>query len=271
MKLVMMSAAMDRLRADLRYEPTEKRIRADLGGHPVLDTTRALLVWEPRRITPTYAVPRGDLRAELSPAAGTQTPDGLLHPGVPFAAHSTEGEPLTVTAHGQTRVGAAFRAADPDLARHVVLDFDAFDRWREEDEPLRGHPRDPYHRVDARVSSRHVVIAHRGRTLADTVAATFVYETSLPTRFYVPRRDLVTPLENSRTTTYCPYKGEAGYLALDGKDVAWSYRSPLADAAPLADLVAFYDDIMDVTVDGVRRPRPDTPVARMMLDEFGVS
>jgi uncharacterized protein (DUF427 family) len=220
---------------------------------------------------PVLAVPVDDLRARADPAerAGP-APDGILHPGIPFTAHSTPGEPFTVSAHGQTREGAAFRAADPDLAGHLVLDFDAFDRWYEEDEPLRGHPRDPFHRVDARVSSRHVVIVYKGRTLADTTAPTLVYETSLPTRFYVPRADLVAPFRASATKTYCPYKGEASYLSLDERDdIAWSYENPLPDAAPLTDLVAFFDDIMEVTVDGVRREPPDSPIARTMLTEFG--
>lgn len=265
-----MSDAMARLRHELRYEPTEKRVRAELGGHLVLDTTRAVLVWEPRRIVPVFAVPVEDLWARTTPAGAVAAPGGILHPGIPFAAHSTPGEPLTVDAHGETRVGAAFRPADPDLAHHVLLDFNAFDAWYEEDEPLRGHPRDPYHRVDARVSSRHVTVVYKGQTLADTTAATLVYETGLPTRFYVPPADLVAPMRPGDTKTYCPYKGEASYLTLDGKDLAWSYGNPLPDAAPLAGLVGFYDDIMDVTVDGVRREPSDSPVARTMLEEFGV-
>jgi uncharacterized protein (DUF427 family) len=122
-----------------------------------------------------------------------------------------------------------------------------------------------------RASSRHVRIVYKGQTLADTTSPTLVYETSLPVRFYVPRGDLVAPLSTSDTRTYCPYKGEASYLSVEDRaDVAWSYESPLPDAVQLAGLVAFYDDIMDVTVDGVRHGRADTPVARSMLEEFRV-
>lgn len=267
-----MSEAIDRLRGELRYEPTAKRVRAQLGDHLVVDTTRAVLVWEPRRICPTYAVPEEDLWAELSPATGTApTHDGILHPGIPFAVHSTPGEPLTLTAHGETREGAAFRPTDPDLAGHVVLDFDAFE-WHDEDEPLRGHPRDPYHRVDAHVSSRHIRIVHNGRTLADTTAATLVFETSLPTRFYIPRADITVPLTPSDLKTYCPYKGEASYFSFDGgEDLAWSYENPLADGPPVKNLIAFFDDLMEVTVDGVRNEHADNPIARTLLEEFGVS
>jgi uncharacterized protein (DUF427 family) len=267
-----MSDAMARLRAELRYEPTEKRIRAELGGHLVVDTTRAVLVWEPRRIVPQYAVREEDLWATLSAAPPAQrAPDGVLHPGHPFTLHSAPGEPLTLAANGETRAAAAFRPADPDLKGHVVLDFDALDTWFEEDERVRSHPRDPYHRVDARASSRHVRIAFQGRLLADTTSPTLVYETVLPTRFYVPRDDIVAHLTPSDTRTYCPYKGEASYYSIDGRqDVAWSYQDPLPDAAPLAGLVAFYDEAVEVTVDGVRRTHPDTPVTRALRDEFGV-
>jgi uncharacterized protein (DUF427 family) len=265
-----MSDAMAQLRAELRYEPTEKRIRAELGGRLVVDTTRALLVWEPRRICPQYAVPEEDLWATLTDASPAgNPPDGVLHPGHPFVLHSTAGEPLTLAANGETRAAAAFRPADTDLKGHVVLDFAALDSWFEEDEPVRSHPRDPYHRVDMRASSRNVRIEFQGRVLADTTSPTLVYETSLPTRFYIPREDVVAALAPSDTRTYCPYKGEAAYFSVDGrKDAAWSYEDPLPDAAPLTNLIAFYDEAVDVTVDGVRRTHPDTPVTRALRDEF---
>ena len=125
----------------LRHEPTGKRIRAVLGGGTVVDTTRALLVWEPRRIVPSYAVPDGDITAELvvaDPAAadaagtlGARMPElysrPVLDPSVPFAVHTAEGRPADLSAGGQNRPGAGFYPADPDLAGCVVLDFGAFD------------------------------------------------------------------------------------------------------------------------------------------------
>lgn len=268
-----MSDALERLRGELRHEPTAKRVRAELGGGTVVDTTAALLVWEPRRITPTYAVPEADLRAAVSPATPADPGDApdLLHPGIPFAVHSTPGEALTLTAGGTARDGAAFRPADPDLAGYVLLDLDAVDAWYEEDERGIAHPRDPYHSVDARRSSRHVRIADGDRLLAESSRPTLVFESHLPVRFYLPREDVVAALQPSDTVTCCPYKGWASYLSAPGRpDVAWSYREPLPDAAPLAGLVAFYDDVLDVTVDGVRHGRADTAVARSLLAEFGV-
>jgi uncharacterized protein (DUF427 family) len=72
--------------------------------------------------------------------------------------------------------------------------------------------------------------------------------------------------------TACPYKGRATYLSFGvGENLAWTYPDPLPDASPLAGLVAFFDEVVDVTVDGVPRKRPDSPVAEVMKDEFGLS
>src|SRR5689334_2212300 len=134
----------------LRHEPLDRRIRALLGGEAVVDSTRAVMVWEPWRIVPSYAVPVEDVRASLTPGITSDNrPDGaILHPGIPFARHSTPGTTLDVEHAGQVREGAGFRPADPDLAGLAVFDFGAFDTWLEEDDPLVSHVRDPYHRIE---------------------------------------------------------------------------------------------------------------------------
>ena len=120
----------------LRHEPIEKRIRATLGGSTVVDSTRAMLVWEPLRVVPTYAVPEEDVRAEIAPAAvvagAPAMGDALqlagrrvLDPSVPFAVRSTEGERLVVRVGD--REAEAFRAADSHLDGYVIVDFDGFD------------------------------------------------------------------------------------------------------------------------------------------------
>jgi uncharacterized protein (DUF427 family) len=267
-----MRDAMGRLFKELRHEPTEKRVRAVLGGETIVDTTDAVLVWEPRRIVPTYAVPAADLRAELTDA-GEVTPGGpgLLHPGIPFTTHSTAGAAIDVAFGGERRAGAGFRPADPDLRDHVLLDFDAMDQWFEEDEEVHGHPRDPYHRVDSRTSTRHVRIEDGGVLLAETSRPTLVFETNLPVRFYLPMEDVVADLTPSDQVTYCPYKGQASYWSTEGRpNVVWSYERPLPDAGPIAGLVSFYDDILDVTVDGKLRDRPGGAIVRSLREEFGV-
>jgi uncharacterized protein (DUF427 family) len=135
------------------------------------------------------------------------------------------------------------------------------DAWFEEDEEIFVHPRDPATRVQILPSSRHVTIEVDGVTVADTSHPTLLYETHLPRRTYIPkvdvRMDLLTP---TSSTTRCPYKGSARYWSLPGNDdIAWSYPTPLGESAEIAGLVAFYDERVDVTVDGVRQARPSRP------------
>jgi uncharacterized protein (DUF427 family) len=269
---------IDRARDELRYEPTAKRFRASLGDATVVESTRALLVWEPRRISPTIAVPPADVHAELVPARtepGGEAPE-LLHPGIPFVVHSCPGSELTLRAGEVTRERAAFRPADPDLEAYVLLDFDAFDAWYEEDERIVAHPRDPFHRVDFRRSSRHVRIELDGEPIADTRRPTLVFESRLPVRFYLPREDVLAALRPSEKRTSCPYKGDASYWSVDAggrrhEDIAWSYESTLPDTGPLAGLVAFFDELVDVIVDGERRERPGTVYSAAILEEVGMA
>jgi uncharacterized protein (DUF427 family) len=264
-----MRELLDEALADLRYEPTEKRVRAALGTRTALDSTRALLVWEPRRVVPSYAVPEADIAAPVSPAVASDAQaGGLLHPGIPFAVHTAAGEPVTIGG----REGAGFRLAG--LEGYVELDFGAFDAWFEEDEPIRGHPRDPFSRVDVRRTSRPVRIELDGEVLAETTAARLLFETQITTRFYLPREDVAVALEPSPLRTYCPYKGEASYFSFDAagrrrENLAWCYEDPLPDARAIAGLVAFWDEHVDVQLDGELRPRPGGAVTEAMKDEFG--
>lgn len=257
---VRMRDHLRRALGDLRFEPTEKRIRARLGNDTVVDSDRALLVWEPGRVWPSYAVPDGDVRAALEPAAPTErlAADGRRPHLGPFVAHTTPGAAYDVRAGDDVRPGAAYRIDDDDLAGHTLLDFAAFG-WLEEDEPVLGHPCDPYHRIDVRRSSRLVRVEAGGEVLAESARPLLMFETNLPVRFYLPREDVrISRLAPSSTRTYCPYKGQASYWSVDGgdeslRDIAWTYREPLPDSPQIAGLVAFYDERVDVTVDGRRR------------------
>jgi uncharacterized protein (DUF427 family) len=254
----------------LRYEPIEKRIRATLGDRTVVDSTRAVLVWEPKRVVPSYAIPLDDLDAEIdtvSPDAAT--PEALsapmlgdrpvLDPSVPFDVRSTEGERLTVRADG--REAAAFRPSDPALHDHVILDFPAFDAWYEEDERNHSHPRDPFHRIEIVHSSRHVRVELDGVTLADSHRPYLLFETMLPIRYYLPAADVRTDLlRPSDKRTACAYKGYASYYSAAGADdVAWTYREPLREASEVTDRIAFFNERVDLVVDGERLERPVTP------------
>lgn len=259
---------------ELRVHPIHKWIRASVGDTLVADTRAAIVVWEPRRIVPSYAVPVADLRAELVPAPPSPDQelavrigrDGppVLDPRTAFGVHTCPGRPLTLRTPGGDLVGVAFAPEDPDLADHVVLDWDTFD-WREEDEPVTGHPHDPFDRIDCLRSSRHVVLSLHGETLAESRRPTLLFETPLPARYYVPREDVQMELvEPSPTRTICAYKGNATYWSarVGGElvpDLAWTYEAPLHDAAPVAGLVSFFHERLDLRVDGVDLERPLTP------------
>ena len=276
-----MSTQLRRLLASnfgqLRYEPTAKRIRARLGDRTVVDTTGAALVWEPRRVVPSYAVPRSDLDGELAPAAADPADpagerDGsarlasrpVLDPRVPFAVHTTEGLVVDLDAAGQHRPAAGFLPGDPDLAGLVVLDFTAFDAWYEEDEENVSHPRDPFHRIDVLPSSRRIRVELDGQVLAESARPMLLFETLLPTRYYLPRADVTAELTASPTRTWCAYKGQASYFSVtvagrEVPDLAWTYQEPRHDAEPVRELVAFFDEKIDVIVDDKPQPRPVTP------------
>lgn len=263
----------------LRHEPTDKRIRATLDGRTVVDSTRALLVWEPKRIVPTYAVPTDDLAGELVepvPVDG-DLPDGVAAPGaphlgerpvydpsVPFSVHTTPGLTLRLRVEGSDREPDAFRPADPELAPYVLLAFDGFDEWYEEDERNLAHPRDPFHRVDILHSSRTVRIELDGTVLAESSSPYLLFEPPLPVRCYFSPDEVRTDLlEPSDLVTRCAYKGEATYFSAPGsEDVAWHYREPLRDSAEITGRIAFFNERVDVYVDGVLEERAVTPWSR---------
>ena len=263
----------------LRYEPTAKRIRAGLNGTAVVDTLQACLVWEPRRTTPIFAVPERELLAGLAapalPAASAgEHPFALrqgaaptsLDPSTAFGNHTIAGEEFDVVTAAGTVARAAFRPEEPDLAGYVVLDFAAFN-WREDDEEIIGHPRDPFHRVDIRASSLSVGVAFDGVTLASTNGAQLLYETMLPVRYYIPPADVrLDLLVESPKRTVCPYKGKASYWSYpgsaQGRNLAWRYDRRFIDAAQIHGLISFFNERVDLTVDGVRQSRPVSPWSR---------
>ncbi|WP_344973051.1 DUF427 domain-containing protein [Streptosporangium fragile] len=237
-------------RGRIRIEPTAKRVRALLHGRVVADTTRALLVWEVPYY-PTYYFPRDDVAVGLEPNGRTKRSpsrgDGVLYDveGVADAALAYPDSPIE------------------ELRGHVRLEWSAMDAWFEEDEEVYVHPRDPYTRVDILPSSRWIRVEVDGVTVADSRAARILFETGLPPRYYLPktdvRLDLLTPTD---TRTRCPYKGEAEYWAVGGHaDLAWSYRNPREESQRIAGLISFYNEKVDIYVDGVLQERPKTKFA----------
>lgn len=173
----------------LGFEPVPVRLRAFVDGDPALDTQHGVLVWEPRRIVPVYAVPERDLLLRVEPTEPTPEPPDLdsfppmLGPDS-FEPHTTPGTIVDLVAAGNRRVArAGFRPDDRDLAGLVVLDFRAFDRWLAEDEELVGHPHDPFKRIDVLSCHRHVQVSLDGTVLASTDNAVLLLETHLPVRY----------------------------------------------------------------------------------------
>ena len=211
----------------LRIEPSAKRVRVMLDGRYVADSSNPLLVWE-KPSYPTYFFPRVDVDESVLDSERSYTPAGV------------------------------------GLDGHVALRWRAFDHWFEEDEEVFVHARDPYKRIDILRSSRHVVVGLDGTVVADSKHPTLLFETSLPRRFYLPLTDVrMELLEPSTTRTQCPYKGEAKYWSIRigealHADVLWSYPTPLQESLSIAGLVSFYDENLDVTVDGVVQVRPIT-------------
>ena len=240
----------------LRIEPGHKRVRAYLAGQLVADTIHPVLVWEGPRY-PVYYLPAADIRAELVPAGRTQ-----------HSPSRGDAEILDIKVASATAVGGALRYPQsplPELRGLVRLEWDSMSEWLEEDEPVYTHARNPYSRVDILASSRHVRVELDGVTVADSRQPRILFETGLPPRYYLPltdvRMDLLRP---SDASSHCPYKGTASYWSVDTgraehRDVVWMYRFPLPESQKIAGLACFYNERVDLFVDGERQERPRSP------------
>ena len=236
-----------------RIEPAPRRVRGFLGHELVFDTIGARYVWEVPYY-PQYYVPLADVRTEF-----------LRDEDHPQKVQLGSSRLHSLVGAGQTHEKAA-RVFDGDgpVAGMVRFDWDRL-RWFEEDEPIYGHPRNPYARVDALRSHRHVRVQLDDTVLADTVAPVLLFETGLPTRYYIDPTDVAFEhLEPSSTETLCPYKGTtSGYWSVRvgetlHQDLAWTYTYPLTAVAPIAGLIAFYKEKLYIIVDGAARGRPKT-------------
>jgi uncharacterized protein (DUF427 family) len=242
-------------RGRVKVEQSHKWVRTYLGGRLVAATRQPLMVWEVPYF-PTYYFRVADVAADLVPTGEH--------------AHSPsrgDAEICDVVVGASTAKAAASRYTESpieELRGTVRLDWASMDEWLEEDEPVYTHPRDPYSRVDILASSRHVRVEVDGVTLADTGQPRILFETGLPPRYYIPLSDLsLERLVPSDTVTHCPYKGSATYwsVEVDGKryeDFVWIYRSPLPESQKIAGLACFYNERVDLYVDGELQDRPRT-------------
>ena len=241
------------------WEPSPRRVRGILGDDVVVDSRRVMLLHETGHM-PVWYFPREDVRAEL------------LEPSQRTTRCPWKGEARYWSVRAGDRVASDAVWAYPEpiedappLAGYVAFQWDAMDRWLEEDEEVHVHVRDPYHRVDVLPSSRHVRVSLEGELLAESDRPLALFETGLPPRWYLSpadvRTDLLEPCPDVRTG--CPYKGEAEYRSVRLGDrveraLVWTYADPRREVAPIAGRLCFFDERVDLELDGELQERPQT-------------
>jgi uncharacterized protein (DUF427 family) len=243
----------------VQVEPSPRWVRVKFNGETVADSKRAVLLRETNHL-PVYYFPPEDVRQNLLEPTD-------LHTRCPY-----KGE----AAYWSVRVGdrvadnAMWGYLDPIAERDDIRGYRAFywermDAWYEEEEQIFKHPRDPYHRVDVVLSSRHVRVEIGGQVVAESRRPRLLFETGLPTRYYLPIEDVrMELLEPTPTALVCPYKGEATYWRMLGatadRDVAWAYPRPIAECPSIAGLISFFNERVDaLSVDGELQDKPHTP------------
>lgn len=243
----------------VRLEPNHRRVRAVVDGVVIADTIHSVYLFEVGHL-PVYYLPRADVRFDL-----LEHTDHTTH-----CPRKGDAEYWSIVV-GDRRIENAVWGypspidGAPDLSHLVAFYWHRVDQWFEEDEEVFVHARDPYKRVDALRSSRHVEVCIDGQTVADTTRPVLLFETGLPTRYYIPKIDVCLDLlRPSSTITACPYKGTAAYfsVALRGgtvvEDIAWVYPTTVPQLPTIQNHVAFFDERVDVLVDGVLQGRPTT-------------
>jgi len=239
--------------------PVPRRIRATKDNETLVDTTRALYLWEWPHY-PQYYLPKADVKMDAFVVGGViETPQGearLLERKADSSEHRSVGRIIT-------------RSTLDGVTETVRLEWKALDRWFEEDEEVFVHPRSPYKRVDAVRSTRAVRIEFEGEVLAEAHGCVMVFETGLPTRYYLdPTTVHFAALIPASTRTQCPYKGiTGGYWSAQAKgtlvtDVAWTYSFTTPAMTPIAGLIAFLNEKVDVFIDGEPQPRPVSHFSR---------
>ena len=248
--------------AVLFFDPVPQRIRALFAGETIVDSSNAKLLHETGHL-PVYYFPLGDLREGLLERSDTRT----------HCPHKGEASYWSLRVGGRTAPDAVWGYEDPIepasfLRGQIALYWHVADEWFGEDEQLFGHARDPYKRIDVYRTSRRVQVAVGGEVVADSVRTRALFETGLPTRYYFPPDDVrLDLLEPSPKRTRCAYKGSASYwhVRAGGElhdDLAWTYANPQHDAELVRDSIAFFNERVDLDVDGVREERPRTQWSR---------
>jgi len=238
-------------------EPSPKRIRVVVAGETVADSRRAMLLHESGH-QPIYYFPPEDVRADL-----LEPSDRHTHcPKKGEASYHSIRVGSDVVEAGAWYYPDPIVEAPPLLGGLIAFYWNRMDHWYEEDEEVFGHPRDPYHRIDVLKTDRHVRVSLGGELLGESDRAMALFESNLPTRWYLPREDVGATLSPSDTKTICPYKGTASYYSVGvegGKDLIWIYEDPLPDAVKIKGLLCFFGERADIELDGELQERPESP------------
>jgi uncharacterized protein (DUF427 family) len=246
----------------LAFEASPKRVRVIVNGKTIADSLCAGLLFETGR-QPVYYFPREDVRMDLMERTGSRT----------HCPYRGDASYWTVTVGNRAVENAvwSYEQPPPGMAQirdRVAFHWDRVDHWFEEDEEVFGHARNPYVRVDVRPSSREIRAVFAGETIALTRRGLFLFETGLPTRYYVPPGDVRREfLMATRSSTICPYKGQASYWTVQvgdrtAPDAVWSYPDPLPECSRIAQHLCFYPEKIDgleVEGEGLLTGRPSAP------------
>jgi len=239
--------------------PSPKRLRTEVGNITVADTIEGLVLYESDHL-PVYYFPIKDVQQSFLMPSVTRTES----PFKGVATHYSLNTGITLVEDVGWRYLEPI-AGCPPIADYMAFYWNKINHWYEEDEEVFVHARDPFRRVDCLPSSRHVQVFVDGEIVADSRRGTFLFETGMPTRHYLPiadtRLDMLSP---SRYISRCPYKGIASYyhLTVNGKrheNLVWYYPDPVHEAARIKGLVCFYHEFVErVLVDGVEQSKPVT-------------
>jgi uncharacterized protein (DUF427 family) len=250
------------LKGLIYFEDFPRRVRAELGGETVVDSRHAKLLHE-HGLLPVLYFPEDEVRTDLFEPSGKRT----------HCPWKGDASYWSVRRGDRVAKDAVWGYPEPlpdapPLKGYVAFYWHAMDRWLEEDEEMLGHVRDPYHRVDVLDSSRHVKVSLDGVALAETHRPKALFETGLPVRWYIPPQDVrLDLLEHSDKLTTCAYKGQAAHLSarVDGeleKNLVWTYAEPRRDAERIRGHLCFYNEFVDIEVDGEAQERPQSPFSR---------
>jgi uncharacterized protein (DUF427 family) len=242
----------------LYLEDTPRRVRVVFNGETIADSRRAKLLHETGHL-PVYYFPREDVRWERLEESDHTT-------YCPFKGDASYWSVRVGERVAENAVWGYPEPIDscPPIAGYLAFYWRKMDHWYEEDEEVFVHPRDPYHRVDVLESSRHVKVTVNGEVVAETDRPKILFETGLPPRYYIPPEDVREDvLAASEKTTQCPYKGIASYYSVEAggkrvEDLVWYYPEPIPEAPKIKGLLCFFNEKVDLEVDGEEQERPRT-------------